>query len=282
MNRRLVALRTKRGKLLHAFEGDSITREIQAKGEYDGVALDSLADVLALIQPDVSLDVGANIGNHALIIADHSRRVVAFEPVDFIFEALETNIRQNQAGHIEAVNAGLSDVAAETDIFIPDNGNLGSSSLEMAEGGGETLKVRTLVGDNYLARLQPGKIDFIKLDVEGHEVPALRGLENTIGRYQPLLLLEYNNRKTIDGFRDLFDTLFSAYAVFSAMANDNKKIHGGGVIGCLKRLACKYLDRHWVLSGFDPEKRYSNIYLVPPRYRPVFDALPFMKAHDRA
>ncbi|GHU37749.1 hypothetical protein AGMMS50256_36100 [Betaproteobacteria bacterium] len=279
MTRSLITLTTKRRKILNAFEGDSITREIQKKGEYDGNTLDSLTSVLAMIQPKVSLDVGANIGNHAFVIADYSKRVIAFEPISFIFEVLKANIGQNDASHVEAVNAGLSDKAGEIEIFIPDNGNLGSSSLEMAEGEGERLKIKTLVGDCYLVQLQPGEIDFIKMDVEGHEVAALCGLKNTIEQYQPLLLLEYNNRKTIDGFRnlDFFNTLFAGYTVFSITTTSSKKVHSG-VTGWFKRIYRKFVDKRWVLSSFDPDRRYSNIYLVPSRYRSVFDTLPFMKA----
>ena len=279
ITRSLITLTTKRGKRLNAFDGDSITREIQKKGEYDSNTLDSLADVLTMIRPEVSLDVGANIGNHALVIADHSRRVIAFEPVDFIFQALEANVRQNGAAHIEIVNVGLSDEDKEAEIFNPDNANLGSSSMEISGGGGEKVKIRTMVGDRFLAQ-HDAKIDFIKMDVEGHEVPALQGLKNTIEMYQPLLLLEYKTQKTINGFRNnsLFDNLFAGYTVFSIMTTHSKKIHGGGIIGLLKRSYYKHMDRHWVLSGFEPEKHYSNIYLVPKRYQSSFSTLPFMKA----
>jgi FkbM family methyltransferase len=280
MNRPLVVLTTKRGKILNAFEGDSITREIQVKGEYDGNALDSLSDVLAMIQPEVSLDIGANIGNHTLVIADYSKHVIAFEPVDFIFQVLKTNIEQNRSTHVEFADAGLSDKTGEAEIFIPDNANLGSSSLEVAEGKGEKLKIRTLIGDQYLSQHHVGKIDFIKMDVEGHEVPALKGLKKTIEAYQPLLLLEYKIQKTIDGFREknLFNTLFAGYTVFSLTVTSSKKIHGGGVLGLLKRSYYKHVAKHWVLSSFAPAKRYSNIYLVPSRYLPCFASLPFMKA----
>ena len=217
MSRPQITLTTKRGKVLNAFEADSITRKIQEKGEYDANTLDSLTDVLTLIRPEASLDIGANIGNHALVIVDHSKRVIAFEPVGFIFQALEANIRQNGATHVETVNAGLSDENREAEIFIPDNANLGSSSLEIRQGQGEKLKIKAIVGDEHLSQRQEVKIDFIKIDVEGHEVPALQGLEKTIGTHQPLLLLEYKTRKTIDGFRSegLFDNLFAGYTVFS-------------------------------------------------------------------
>ncbi|MDR2365987.1 MAG: FkbM family methyltransferase [Zoogloeaceae bacterium] len=280
MNHSLITLTTKRGKILNAFASDSITREISAKGEYDGNALDSLADVLAAIQPDVSLDVGANIGNHALVIADYSRRVLAFEPIGFVFDALKANIGQNRAAHVEAINAGLSDRDGEAEIFISNDGNLGASSLETAAGNGERLKIRTRIGDQCLAQFQAGRVDFIKMDVEGHEVEALRGLANTIAQCQPLLLIEYKTRKTIEGFQsqDLFNTLFSGYAVFSVMRSDDKKLHDRSAIGRLQRIRHKLMGGHWVLSSFDPERRYSNIYLVPSRHQSLFNAMPFMKA----
>jgi FkbM family methyltransferase len=275
-------LKTKRGKIIDAFENDAITKEIQSKGEYDANALDSLSETLAAIQPRTSLDVGANIGNHVLIIADYSKRVIAFEPVGFIYEVLEKNIVQNHADNVEPVNVGLSDQTGKAEIFIPDNANLGSSTLEKADGAGYRLTIGTVVGDQYIAQHTIESIDFIKMDVEGHEVPAILGLEKTIRQNQPLLLLEYNNQATIDGFESgaLFSTIFSGYAVFSVTTSSSKKIHGHGAMGALKRIYYKYLAKKWVLSSFNPEGRYSNIYLVTPRFKPVFERFRFMKSSD--
>ncbi|MPS49691.1 FkbM family methyltransferase [Methylobacillus sp.] len=278
MHRSLVKLTTKRGKVLSAFEGDAITQEIQKKGEYDSNILNSLADVLGDIKPETSLDIGANIGNHALVIADYSRHLIGFEPVDFIFQVLKVNVEQNNVKNAEVVNVGLSDVDQEMEIFIPDNANLGSSSLEVMEGDGQRLKVRTLIGDEYLAQRQVNQVDFIKMDVEGHEVPALKGLKHTIQQHQPLLLLEYKNKKTLDEFieYDLLNNLFSGYTIFSITITNSRKIHGRGVCGFLRRFYYKYFDRRWVLSSFFPEKKYSNIYLVPERYLGIFRKYRFM------
>ncbi|MCB5184894.1 FkbM family methyltransferase [Methylobacillus gramineus] len=277
-----VTLKTKRGKVLNAFEGDAITLEIQRKGEYDTNILNSLSEVLAVIKPEVSLDIGANIGNHALIIADFSKRLIAFEPVDFIYQILKTNLNQNHAVQVEAVNVALSDREGQAEIFIPDNANLGSSSLENFSGSGRRLEINSLIGDQFLAQHYVGQVDFIKMDVEGHEVPALTGLEETIKTHQPLLLLEYNNKTTMDGFQDkeLFTGLFAGYTVFSIMTANSKKIHGQGIVGFFKRIYYKYFAKNWVLSSFNPNLRYSNIYLVPARYMPFFEQFCFMPAYD--
>ena len=103
-----IKLTTKRGYLLDVFERDSITREMQNKGEYDSNTLNSLSDVLTAIQPQVSLDVGANVGNHSVLIAKFSAKLIAFEQVKFVFEALQNNLIQNNLANALAVNFGLS------------------------------------------------------------------------------------------------------------------------------------------------------------------------------
>ena len=62
--RKEIILNTKRGFCLHAFDGDSITNEVKKYGEYDSNTLNSLEEILEKIKPNISLDIGANIGNH--------------------------------------------------------------------------------------------------------------------------------------------------------------------------------------------------------------------------
>ena len=271
---KVTQVKTKRGFVLNAFEQDSITREIQLMGEYDANTLDSINDILGIIKPDVSLDVGANIGNHSLVIAMNSRRLVAFEPVGFIFEVLKSNFQHNRIEHAQAVNSGLSDKALDRDIFIPENGNLGSSSINATSGAGCRLKINTIVGDNYIQKnLNGSRIDFIKIDVEGHEASVLQGLKATILESQPLLLIEWNDSHTVSSFSDryLFTELFSNYSFYSLSYRSNKKMHANNMLGFLKRVYYRFLPKKWCLSKFEPHRRYSNVYFVPLRYKTVFD-----------
>lgn len=236
-----VSVKTKRGFTLKAFEHDAITKEIQQKGEYEANTLNSLSDILSTIQPRTSLDIGANIGNHALIIALHSANLIAFEPIDFIYKTLQENLIINNIQHANAVNAGLSDQEASPNIFVALNGNLGSSSLEASEVASEPTQIKIIRGDDYIQNNHIQDIDFIKMDIEGHEASALLGLENTIEAYQPLILLEWNNKNTKDNFEklDLFNRIFSGYVVYSLSYTYNKKIHTKSLSGFLKRLYFK-------------------------------------------
>lgn len=276
----VLTLQTREGKKLDAFAGDAITTEIQMKGEYDGNTLDSLRSILAVIRPRVSLDVGANIGNHAIVIAEYSQRLLAFEPVPFIHELLSHNLSQNGLTHAVAVNAGLSDQASRRDIFIPNIGNLGCSSLELIDAATTHIQIATLVGDDYIAQqnIEAG-IDFIKVDVEGHEPAALLGLEKTLRQHCPLLLMEYRNQNTLNLFQDgsLFNRLFPGYRIYSLSNTASKKAYPNGILAFLRRMRAKFSKRQWCLSDFDPTRRYSNIYLVPERYQPVFEQFLYLR-----
>lgn len=271
-NQKPITIITKKGITLSAFEGDSITNEIQKCGEYDGNTLQSIRDVLALIKPQTSLDIGANIGNHALVIAPLTKSLIAFEPVTFIYKVLKNNLAQNKFDNAFAVNYGLSLDHSTKEIFIPENGNLGSSSLEAVEGVGRFLEIKTVNGDEYLKEHQETAIDFIKMDVEGHEAPALLGLENTIHKHQPLLLLEWKSANTTKSFEDLdlFRKLFAGYKFYSLSYAGNKKVHAKNWVGFCKRIYYKWIANTWCLSSFYPHKSYSNIYLVPKRYQDTF------------
>jgi len=270
----VLKLRTKRGFILNAFAEDSITKEVQRKGEYDSNTLNSLSDILAAIKPEISLDVGANIGNHVLVISKFSQHVVAFEPVKFIFDVLKKNVEENYLDNVTPLNLGLSNKDSESEIFIPKNGNLGSSSMEAKGGEGVLLKIKTIVGDVYLEdNFKDQHVDFIKMDVEGHEAFALMGLKAVIAKYQPLILLEWKSPNTIQTFRefDLFNKLFPEYKKYSLSYTSNKKVHANSIAGFLRRIYHKLIGSKWCLSRFDDTKYYTNVYFVPLRYQKLFN-----------
>jgi FkbM family methyltransferase len=277
----LINVITKSGHQLQAFENDSITKEIQSEGEYDGNTLSSLREVLTSIAPTTSLDIGANIGNHAIVIAQYTKQLIAFEPVKFIFDALQQNLTLNKLNNAIALNFGLSDEASKRDIFIPKHGNLGCSSLDVSFEDAEKQEIELVVGDDCLNQTFPNeRIDFIKMDVEGHEASALRGLEKTLKQDQPLLLIEYKSMTTITSFQQmhLFDELFKGYQFFSLSYTYNKKVHKRNLMGFFKRIYYRVFDRRWCLSHFDRTKPYANVYLVPPRYKKVFSTFAYLTA----
>jgi len=276
-NHHEIKITTKRGYSLNCIEGDTITKAIQMNGEYDTNTLDSLAEILGKIRPNISLDIGANIGNHAVLIAIYSKRLIAFEPVKFVYDLLHSNLNQNFAANTLAVNNGLSNEYATREIFIPAF-NLGCSSLEVQVGEGEKTKIDLLVGDDWLkANCYNQQIDFIKMDIEGHEAAALIGLEEHIRKYQPLVLLEWKSQITINTFREknLLPRLFNNYAFYSLTQTDSKKVYQRSLLGYFGRFYCKLFHKSWCLTNFQEHKAYSNVYFVPERYKEFFKTLPF-------
>jgi FkbM family methyltransferase len=134
----------------------------------------------------VILDIGANIGTWSIPLAIKQRKIYAFEPYDSSFNALCGNIFMNEKEpHVYPRQCALTDnVSAQKTLILPEICNQGGCKLV---DGVETLKryeMRTI--DSFCFE----RVDFIKLDVEGHELNVIRGGVETISRCKPVIFFE--------------------------------------------------------------------------------------------
>jgi FkbM family methyltransferase len=145
------------------------------------------------------VDIGSNVGNHALWAAKclGAPRVIAFEPVLGQHTLLCANIALNDLSErIEVRKIALSSRVGKARIsksFVvsKNSGRAWVSSTGLGE------EVRMSTGDLELADTGPL---FIKLDVEGHEISALEGLQGTINKHRPRIFIEVDciNEKKFD------------------------------------------------------------------------------------
>lgn len=124
------------------------------------------------------LDIGANIGDHTRQYLDWGMEVVAIEPNPLAFACLTHNCPE-----AVCLNAAASDTEGEPLRFMRLD-NVGASRIHP---DGDILVKPIILDGKHL-----GKFDYVKIDVEGWEIPAIRGLEQTIRECKPLIYCEVN------------------------------------------------------------------------------------------
>ncbi|MCY1136634.1 FkbM family methyltransferase [Actinoplanes sp. Pm04-4] len=131
-----------------------------------------------------AVDVGAWYGPWTRGLRRIADRVVAIEPTAELAHSVATAFPD-----VRVVEAVASDHAGTAELYLPPGGpGTGTSSLEQPTG--RAVTVRRIVLDE----LELTDVRFLKIDVEGHEVPALRGAERTLRRDKPLLIVELEER----------------------------------------------------------------------------------------
>ena len=175
-----------------AFQADALAKTGATHIEDELKNLLAIANTLP--NDAVIVDGGANIGLVTVPLAQMGRSrhwtIHSFEPQRMIYNALCGTLALNDLTHVYAHNKGLSDKADMMTVPTVDYGvaqdygtvELSSSS---ASNQGESVSVIAL-DDLGLARL-----DFLKLDIEGMEIPALRGAKKLIATHQPWCWIEY-------------------------------------------------------------------------------------------
>lgn len=174
---------------------DVIGRHIYKYGAHDPVMTRFLKEVLELHPGDVVLDIGANIGWYSMILnsmAPGGVDIFAFEPHPDNLALLRENISRNSASQVTVVPCAVSDHPGEEDLFVYGGANTGRHSL-LPINDGERIKIRTVTLDDFWAEQELGERTprFIKVDIEGYELVALRGGPGVLSRC-PTVLFEYS------------------------------------------------------------------------------------------
>lgn len=141
----------------------------------------------------IAIDAGANIGYYSLLLArwtGSAGRVVSFEPVPFTYSFLQRNLGRNGGINVTPVNCALGSGAGRVRMTNPSGARIGHFSV--AESGGFEVPCATLDGE--IARLGLGRVDFIKIDVQGYELEVLRGAEDCLHRFRPSLMFEVDKK----------------------------------------------------------------------------------------
>ncbi len=136
------------------------------------------------------LDVGGFLGYYALVAArqvGQDGKVFVFDPDPRNFHCLEQNIRLNGLDdRIIAVPKALLDRSCTLSLNII-NRDPSQSSLYRTEGDNVSVEVECIALDAFLDCATT--IDVLKMDVEGAEVRALRGMEQTLARSRNRLVM---------------------------------------------------------------------------------------------
>lgn len=148
---------------------------------------------------DFVVDVGANFGLYTVFLSrlvGNQGAVYSIEPIPFTFEVISSTIKRLSLVNVNLFNYALSNKDGTGLMEVPtyDSGgenfyqaripasHLGNTSLRHVKVG---LKKLDSIFSEHLK-----KITFIKIDVEGHELPVVEGAMSLIGRSRPAMLIE--------------------------------------------------------------------------------------------
>lgn len=150
----------------------------------------------------VFVDVGANFGYFTVLAANlisnrGTGRVIAFEPNPKLADLLRRNVEINWSiAPVAFHQAAVADAPGEVQLYVP-KGHGANASLSAPEDV-ESLVVTVpavSLDDTLPADLA---IDFMKIDVEGHELSVLKGARGVIGRSPKLhLVMEWSRKQML-------------------------------------------------------------------------------------
>ena len=183
---------TKKGEhgIFCGFENDSLFNMAVEFGSNEG-HFKKIAE--SLVYPNANvLDVGANIGTHSIILSKvvSGGAVYSMEPQSLVYSILQNNLMLNDCSNVYTYRFAISDsdnevLAMEPFSFFGESINNGARRVETSgKNSGD------LVLSKKLDSFKFPKIDFIKFDIQGSEIKALKGAKLLILKDRPILFVE--------------------------------------------------------------------------------------------
>lgn len=188
--------------------GDVVANSIRTGRVFD---LEILNVIKSFIHPNsIVLDIGANYGQMSIEISKMSSEITvySFEAQKLVFDILEKNIECNNINNVKLFYNAVFDTN-DLELFFPEPdlvrfASYGSYGIDIKSKKGIKVKSLTIDSINF-----ERPVSFMKIDIQGSDLAALRGAVNTITKYKMPIIFEYEEQ-----FQEEFGTTFQDYVDF--------------------------------------------------------------------
>lgn len=224
---------------------DNVNFEIQQNGEY------RVMKIISTYQPALILDVGANNGDWCRMMTTlaPSAQIHCFEPVPATFKELEANTADLKMVRLNPF--GLSDVKGTFSIHLGED-SLTASTCKIeglayhAQHYFKSEEVDFIRGAEYVETNKMDGIDYLKIDVEGMDLKAIKGFDELIHRIKVIqfeygifnigsrdLLIDFYKYLEPKGF--LIGKIFPNRVVFRPYDFVHENFHGSNYLAVNKK-----------------------------------------------
>ncbi|MCF6151991.1 MAG: FkbM family methyltransferase [Candidatus Kuenenia stuttgartiensis] len=188
---------------------DCIANDMKSGKIFEPEIVDVVSEYIK--KDTIVLDIGANFGQMSLLFSQltgEDGQVFSFEADDYIFYVLQQNIMANNCHNIRAFLGAVYDQTGKV-MFYPVQdfkkfSAYGSYGLEPKATNGRRIET-IAIDDLKIDR----EISFMKVDVQGSDLFAMRGAIETIKRHKMPIIFEFEQQ-----FQNEFDTSFQDYLDF--------------------------------------------------------------------
>jgi FkbM family methyltransferase len=250
--------------------GDENDRYFAHYAQYP-VYVDDITGVLgSIVQPHhICFDIGANIGLTSIFMAilAPDGQVHAFEPDSTSYEFLATNT--SSFDNVITQRSAIGSVEGELPMVKVSGFSAGNFLVRAAgdlkpEQEAEIVPLRRL--DRYIEEGRLDRVDIVKIDVEGFEVDVIEGAQDTLRRYNPVVILEFNTDRIANAKHHIIDLfkIFDLICIIDRNSQDvlrlelndrllDTVIEVNRLEGCVDNLLCLYKVRRvdgLVITGY--------------------------------
>ena len=184
-----------RTEKMAVFAYDDIGHLINLNGFYELEHLEILKEFLNRknIQNKLFIDIGANIGNHTIYFQDFFDSIISIEASEDTYQLLRFNTKNYD--NIQTLNIGASSFAGKLK-FRNNKFNVGASRI-VEDNCDYDFSIDVDKLDNIIKSDE--KVNLIKIDVEGHELDALKGSYRILINSKPLVVFEQEPTEIKEG-----------------------------------------------------------------------------------
>jgi len=233
-------IKTKHNFSMYIYKRDRvISKEINDTGIWEPLETNFLLSNLN--KNDCFIDIGANIGYYSFLastIIGNEGFVYSFEPTSSHFNLIKETIKLNKFYNIKPFNVAICSDDSFRKIYL-NYKNFGNLSLMKKNVRFNLLHeyIQCVNGDNFFKIQNIGKIDFLKIDVEGFENIVLKNLQNIIADNSKhiIIMLEIWNKNLFDkgeatGFnKNIYSILSSFVNILYIDKRKNKLTYIDGI-----------------------------------------------------